>query len=219
MREKMKKLDRIIDIGLGIVLLSSGMVVGTLQIGAIMARYILILWLGILDKIGRKRVIMDRDNKEAYLERYYLLFKDRGEGDRFNIFLHKFLKSDTDMHDHPWGYCTIILSGGYWENEFKTVDSANIVKYWRGSGYIGYYDAYHSHKVELESGKGCWTLFIPYRREREWGFWKIKDRKPRRSDRLKKSNKEIIKDESEEDCIKDKEWVIHNEYKNIVKGE
>ena len=59
-------------------------------------------FLNFLERIGRKRIIMDRVNDEPYLERYYLFLKDR---DRFpfNVFLHKFLKGDPDdVHDHPW---------------------------------------------------------------------------------------------------------------------
>jgi hypothetical protein len=34
----------------------------------------------------------------------------------FNIFLHRFLKSDPDdVHDHPWPYATLIIKGGYYE--------------------------------------------------------------------------------------------------------
>ena len=59
----------------------------------------------------RHRVIMDRVNDEPYLERYYVFLKDR-ERFPFNIFVHKFLKSDPDdVHDHPWPYATLILKG------------------------------------------------------------------------------------------------------------
>jgi hypothetical protein len=44
-----------------------------------------------LDKIGRKRVVMDRQNNEPYLERYYVFLKDRNKFP-FNVFVHKFLK-------------------------------------------------------------------------------------------------------------------------------
>ncbi len=68
------------------------------------------LLLKLLDKLGRKRVIMDRVHDEPYLERYYLFLKER-DNFPFNIFLHKFLKGDPDdVHDHPWGYCQL---GGY----------------------------------------------------------------------------------------------------------
>ena len=62
-----------------------------------------------MDSCGRKRIILDRETNEPYLERYYLFLKDRGNFP-FNIFIHKFLKSDPDdMHDHPWGFTTFIL--------------------------------------------------------------------------------------------------------------
>ena len=69
-------------------------------------------FLNFLDRNGRKRIIMDRQDREPYLERYYVLFKERVTFP-YNVFLHKFLKSDPDhVHDHPWNYFTIILKGG-----------------------------------------------------------------------------------------------------------
>ena len=68
-----------------------------------------------MDKLGRKRIIMDRANKEPYLIRYYLLFIER-KNFPFNIFIHHILKDDDeDLHDHPWGFFSLILNGGYRE--------------------------------------------------------------------------------------------------------
>ena len=51
--------------------------------------------------LDRHRIINDRIDMEPYLERYYLFLKDR-EDFPFNIFLHKFIKSDPyELHDHP----------------------------------------------------------------------------------------------------------------------
>ena len=62
-----------------------------------------------LEKIGRKRIVMDRVNDEPYLERYYVFLKDRARFP-FNVFLHKFLKSDPDdVHDHPVSYTHLTL--------------------------------------------------------------------------------------------------------------
>ena len=47
----------------------------------------------LFERLGRYRVILDRENHEPYLERYYLFLKDRKHFP-FNIFLHKFLKGD-----------------------------------------------------------------------------------------------------------------------------
>ena len=119
----------------------------------------------ILDKADRKRIIPDRVNEEPYLERYYLLLKDR-ETFPFNIFIHKFLKSDPDdLHDHPWGFRTIILKGGYWEHTEEG-------KFWRAPLFTQSVDATYKHRIELKPDVDCWTLFIPYRRERDWGFFK-----------------------------------------------
>jgi len=129
--------------------------------------------LKLLEKMGRKRIVMDRVNNEPYLERYYVFLKDR-KNFPFNIFLHKFLKSDPDdVHDHPWSYCTIILKGGYWEwvpqfdnqgNKFSEVAK------WRGPGHFRMCNAKSYHRIELDPGIECWTLFMPGPQERDWGF-------------------------------------------------
>ena len=51
--------------------------------------------LKLLDRLGRKRIVMDRVENEPYLERYYLFLRERNRFP-FNVFLHKFLKSDPD---------------------------------------------------------------------------------------------------------------------------
>ena len=66
-----------------------------------------------MEYLGRRRVINDREDNEPYLERYYIFLRDR-KTFPFNIFIHRFLKSaPDDLHDHPWAFFSIILSGGY----------------------------------------------------------------------------------------------------------
>lgn len=128
-----------------------------------------------LEKIGRKRIVYDRVDDEPYLERYYLFLKERNRFP-FNVFLHKFLKSDhDDIHDHPWAYTTIILKGGY--NEWTPVFDENGKKLteictWRGAGHIRRCTAESFHRIELDPNVTCWTLFIPGRKKRDWGFLK-----------------------------------------------
>ena len=120
--------------------------------------------LNFLDRIGRKRVILDRLSNEPYLTRYYLLFKER-KWFPFNIFLHNFHKGDPDdLHDHPWPYCTIILKGGYWEY----LETGG--RKWRSAGTGRIAGSRSLHRIELEPGVDCWTLFIPGPQLREWGF-------------------------------------------------
>lgn len=127
----------------------------------------------LLERLGRKRIIMDRVNNEPYLERYYVFLKDRTRFP-FNVFLHKFLKSDPDdMHDHPWSYATLILKGGYYEwvpmlngNGQKIGEVAK----WRGPGHFRISGSKSLHRIEIDPGVECWSLFMPFRKVREWGF-------------------------------------------------
>ena len=121
------------------------------------------MFLKLLERLGRKRVVMDRVDNEPYLTRYYLFLKDR-KWFPFNIFLHNFHKGDPDdLHDHPWPYCTIILKGGY--HEYTPTG-----KHWRSRGTIRFAGSRSLHRIELEPGVDTWTLFIPGPQLREWGF-------------------------------------------------
>jgi len=127
----------------------------------------------LMDKLGRRRVITERDSDVPYLIRYYLFLKER-KNFPFNITLHKVLVSDEPtLHDHPWSYGTLILKGGYWENTPKG-------RFWRGPGHFRYRDASDLHYLELEKDKEgnecpCWSLFFMGRKSGTWGF--IKDGK------------------------------------------
>ena len=128
-----------------------------------------------MQRLGRYRVIMDREDNEPYLERYYIFLKDR-TWFPFNLFVHKFLKSDPDVvHDHPWCYCTIILKGGYWEwrpimNNVGRQTGERVE--WKGAGEIRFGHSTDLHRIELEPGVTPWTLFIPGPKIRDWGFLK-----------------------------------------------
>jgi hypothetical protein len=129
--------------------------------------------LKLLERLGRKRIVMDRVENEPYLERYYVFLRER-ERFPFNVFLHKFLKSDPDdVHDHPWPYATLVLKGGYWEwiPHFDTV-GRKIGEYqvWRGPGHFRVSKARSFHRIELDPDITAWTLFMPGPKQREWGF-------------------------------------------------
>ena len=125
-----------------------------------------------------RRIIYDRSNTEPYLIRYYLLFTNR-EKFPFNVFIHKFMRgdSDEDPHDHPWGFFHIILSGGYWEQ--VPIDEKDEPKFykgfckvWRKPGYWNIVNAQYTHRIELDdTSPKPWTLFIPLIHNNYWGFW------------------------------------------------
>jgi hypothetical protein len=92
----------------------------------------------------------------------------------FNIFIHKFLKSDPDeVHDHPWPYATLILKGGYYE-WVPDFDSNGVMfgqrRYWRGPGHFRICSPTSYHRIELKPGVTAWTMFMPGPHKREWGF-------------------------------------------------
>jgi len=126
-----------------------------------------------LEKNDRKRIIMDRQSNEPYLERYYIFLKDRKKFP-FNAFIHKFLKSDPDeVHDHPWPYATLILKGGYWEwiPKFDSIGKKfGEYRVWRGPGHFRVCSATSYHRIELDPKVTAWTLFMPGPQKREWGF-------------------------------------------------
>jgi len=124
-------------------------------------------------KLGRKKLIYDRTDDALYLTRYYLFLKERTKFP-FNIFLHKFHKSDgAVLHDHPWNYITMILKGGYYEwypqfnEEGKMI--SEIAK-WCGPGSFRRNTANSYHRIELDPAVECWTLFMPGIKQRDWGF-------------------------------------------------
>ena len=149
-------------------------------------------FLKFLEKLDRKRVIMDRQSRSPYLTRYYLFLKDR-KWFPFNVFLHNFHRSDPDdLHDHPWPYATLILKGGYWEwiplwkfgTQTMSADGTNLEvtrvvcgesRVWRGPGHFRTCKADSYHRIELEPGVDCWTIFMPGPQKRDWGFLTHKD--------------------------------------------
>ena len=116
--------------------------------------------LKILDKIGRKKIVLDRgpshpkyNEAKPWMNRYYVLFRHRPKWFPFNILIHEMLADDhgVGVHTHLCPYITIILRGGYWETTKRG-------KFWRSPGYIGFRSANNLHRVDLEPDTK--TIFI-----------------------------------------------------------
>ena len=140
-------------------------------------------WDKYMESKDRKRVIKERNSSgsnDDYLIRYYIFLKGSSGGrvrqSPFNIFIHKFLKSDEAvLHDHPWSYCSIILKGGYKEHMAEpcyAFPENNLEKVEiRKPGTLIINDYTHKHFVELIEDT-CWTIFIPWKKKSDkWGFY------------------------------------------------
>lgn len=115
---------------------------------------------------------------DPYMRRWYVIPRNP----LFNVYVHKFLRSDDDraLHDHPWWFVSLMLSGQYTEvtENARTVRSAP--EPWRlfwGDRPLAFRRATWRHRVELvkpgrtASEVPCWTLIVTGRRTRTWGFW------------------------------------------------
>lgn len=128
-------------------------------------------------------VVIGRGNPLGpYLLRWFVIPRNRF----FNVYLHKFLRSDDDraLHDHPWANCSVLLRGCYNEH---TIDAGGVHQrrlLQAGAVRIRWSGKF-AHRVELlhpaiAIGNGtpkafgapipCWTLFITGPRYRAWGF-------------------------------------------------
>jgi hypothetical protein len=110
------------------------------------------MFLNLLEKIGRKKIVLDRgpshfkfNEAKPWMNRYYVLFRFRPKWFPFN---------GDGVHTHLCPYITIILRGGYWETTKNG-------KHWRPPGYIGFRSANNLHRVDLEPNTKPMTLFIP----------------------------------------------------------
>ena len=82
----------------------------------------------------------------------------------FKIYLHHILRSDEDseLHDHPWGFVSIILWRGY---EEVLPGKTRIVR----PGSVVRHRATDSHRLILK--RPAWTLVFVTGRKRTWGFY------------------------------------------------
>lgn len=89
--------------------------------------------------------------------------------------LHHILRSDDDraLHDHPFDFCSLLLSGGY--EEVRPVPVSVQHRYGVTRSYrwprfsLVRRDASDAHRLILD--KPVWTLVLTGPKLREWGFY------------------------------------------------
>lgn len=84
----------------------------------------------------------------------------------FSIRIHHICRPDhdRDLHDHPFNYRTVILRGGYVEEDI--FGDMHV----RFEGDTVAATANTFHRIAHVSDGGVWTLFIMGRRINAWGF-------------------------------------------------
>lgn len=114
----------------------------------------------------KHRVIYDREGIDPYLIRYYLHPRWMTFG-LFRVVVHNFCRSDNPndgLHDHPWPYISVILSGGYIEHTPEGSACRHV-------GQTLFRRARSLHRVQLYGDNNpVYTLFIMGPKIRRWGF-------------------------------------------------
>lgn len=91
--------------------------------------------------------------------------------------LHHFSREEphANPHDHPWGFETEILVGGYVEEVFHVEPSgtwsSELVD--RTPGTLHRIEADHIHRIVGLPAGDCWTLVRPGPHERGVRFWRF----------------------------------------------
>lgn len=114
---------------------------------------------------GKPNFTIEGADRLPYMTRYFL----HKEND-LKVYVHQFHRGDQDrdLHDHPWGFTSLILVGGYTETTpfgVKDFRSGDVIRH----------AAADCHMVELfKDAQGAeietWTLVYVGAKEREWGF-------------------------------------------------
>lgn len=92
-----------------------------------------------------------------------------------SAYLHCFMRSDDDraLHDHPWLWCSILLRGSYveWCRPEPGIGCPlpYIVRRFNAGSVRCHWPTF-AHRLVIDRGATCWTLFITGPRVRTWGF-------------------------------------------------
>lgn len=124
----------------------------------------------------RRRVVARREPDElimdgqerVYMRRWWLRRESGG-----NWYLHNMIRPDAvkDPHNHPWGFRTWVLSGGYLDVSYQRAQCLGIE--YVLAGQVRDRQADHMHVIP-EVLEDTWTLVhTGAKRPQSWGFWDL----------------------------------------------
>lgn len=92
----------------------------------------------------------------------------------FPAAFHHFTGPDEgDFHDHPWGFTSHIIAGGYIEEVMNPTAHGyyrSVIE--RAAGTVHRVEANHIHRIVALTAPECWTLVLPGHWERQPRFWR-----------------------------------------------
>lgn len=112
---------------------------------------------------------LDGDGVAVYMHRWRLLALPGGR----RVYLHWFVGPDWSEHphDHPKRFLSIGLRGWYVERCPDRDPPDRVFT----APWVRTFPPTHRHAITEVSTKGCWTLVLVGRHQREWGFWPTPD--------------------------------------------
>lgn len=125
--------------------------------------------------IGRIRRPIGNGAGDVFFWRYRIL-----KTPILGIYLHVFERSDKDrcLHDHAWGFISVILRAGYFEemkikprNYDPSWPHRSTWHHWRRPGSVLLRRPSTAHRIVIEEGTRPVSLVFVGPKVRDWGFW------------------------------------------------
>lgn len=117
--------------------------------------------------LSRREEIPDANRPtEVYLRRWRIV-----QTPWFGLYLHQIWGADTDRdpHNHPFGFLSLMLHGGYSE-WIQDLDGDVGMTALRKPGHIHHTSRHAFHRILVLGRTPAWTLVFVGRRHPEWGF-------------------------------------------------
>ena len=116
-------------------------------------------------QLWERETIYDPESKKPYIKRIRII-----KTPMFSIFYHRFYLPDKDraLHDHPWNFATVLLTGSYSET-IKTHPYAGPKDFARHSPGIYFHPSKHFHRINTLLGTVRTLVFIGAK-HKNWGF-------------------------------------------------
>jgi hypothetical protein len=121
----------------------------------------------LINKLFRMYYLNDGENCPSFIQVWSILPNRICRTFGFEVFLHRLFHNNvTDMHNHSYRFISVGLKGSYIEH---TPTGSRKFK----APWIRTFHSSHTHRLEIEPGKECWTLCIQIHSAspRPWGYF------------------------------------------------